>query len=158
MPRNNWPYLLRVLLKTGWTPEGLALAADTSEDRFRGFLSGKRIPDPATASVFRQILNRHKRANGLRIGGPENVVPLIPVNEIPDGVPEPLRRGVYEDPSPPAGYRQYRSIADDGTELVSLRVHWRAEERDVVAGLRTWLNRSDPIIRLLEPDASEPSS
>lgn len=158
MPRNHWPYLLRVLLKAGWTPEGLTHAAFISEDRFRGYLSGKLIPEPTTAGVFRQILNRHKRHDGLRINTPAEVVPIVPVNEIPKGAPSPLARGVFEERSAPAGYRQFRAIAEDGTELVSLRFHWRAEERDVVPGLRAWLNRADPIIRLLEPAASEQTS
>lgn len=157
MPRDHWPYLLRVLLKAGWTPEGLALAADTSEERFRAYLAGKKIPDPTTAKVFRQILNRHKR-EGLRVSNKADVVPIVPVNEISEDAPAPLTRGVWEERSAPAGYRQFRSVADDGTELVSLRFHWRAEERDVVPGLRAWLNRSDPIIRLHEPDASNQSS
>lgn len=158
MARNQWPYLLRVLLKAGWTAEGLRHAVDVSEERFRGFLSGRMIPEPKTAASFRQILNRHKRNDGLRIRSMQDVVPIIPVDEIPDGAPAPLPRGVYEDASAPAGYRQFRAIADDGTELVSLRVHWRADERDLVPGLRAWLNRADPIIRLLEPDASNPPS
>lgn len=160
MARNQWPYLLRVLLKAGWTVEGLVHAAMTTEDRFRTYLSGKAIPEPTTAQVFRQILNRHKRQDGLRIQTVSEVVPIVPVNEIPEGAPAPAPRGVFEERSAPAGYRQFRAIAEDGTELVSLRYHWRAEERDLVPGLRAWLNRSDPIIRLLEPDASEqaPSS
>lgn len=157
MPRDHWPYLLRVLLKAGWTPEGLAQAAFDTEDRVRLYLSGKRIPDSKTATVFRQILNRHKR-EGLRVTNKADVIPIVPVNEIPEGAPSPLTRGVFEDPSQPAGYRQFRMIADDGTELVSLRFHWRAEERDMVPGLQAWLNRCDPVIRLLESDASEPPS
>jgi hypothetical protein len=156
--RNHWPYLLRVLLKAGWTPEGLAHAAMTTEERFRGYLSGKLIPEEHTARVFRQILNRHKRHDGLRVQMIPDVVPIVPVTEIAEGSPAPLARGVFEERSAPAGYRQFRAIADDGTELVSLRFHWRAEERDVVPGLRAWLNRADPIIRLLEPDASEQAS
>lgn len=157
MPRDHWPYLLRVLLKAGWTPEGLAQAAFVTEDRIRLYLSGKRIPDSTTASVFRQILNRHKR-EGLQVTNKADVIPIVSVNEIPEGAPDPLARGVFEDASQPAGYRQFRMIADDGTELVSLRFHWRAEERDMVPGLQSWLNRCDPIIRLLEHDASEPPS
>lgn len=157
--RNQWPYLLRVLLKAGWTVEGLAHAADRDEDRFRAYLSGKAIPEPVTAAVFRRILNNHKRRDGLRIAARADVVPIVPVNEIAEGAPAPLTRGLIEDRSQPAGYRQYRLIADDGTELVCLRIHWRAEERDIVPGLRAWLNRADPVIRLIEPDVSEsPSS
>lgn len=159
MPRNNWPYLLRVLLKAGWTVAGLAHAAMLDEDRVRLYLSGKMAPDAKTASTFLQILNRHKRRDGIRIQRTTDVVPIVPVNEIAEGTPAPLLRGLVEDRSQPAGYRQYRLIAEDGTELVCLRIHWRAEERDIVPGLRAWLNRSDPIIRLLEPDAAaQPSS
>jgi len=153
MARNQWPYLLRVLLKAGWTVQGLALAAERDEERVRMYLSGKAIPEPVTASIYRRILNNHKRREGLRIDN-SHVIPIVPVNEIPPDAPAPLARGVFEDPSVPAGYRQFRAIADDGTELVCLRFHWRAEERDVVPGLRAWLNRADPIIRLLETDAS----
>lgn len=160
MARNQWPYLLRVLLKAGWTVEALAHVAERDEERFRLYLSGKAIPEPVTASIYRRILNNHKRRDGLRIQHSGEVIPIVPVNEIPEGAPPPLARGVFEDPSVPAGYRQFRAIADDGTELVCLRFHWRAEERDVVPGLRAWLNRTDPIIRLLETDASSnpPSS
>lgn len=157
MPRNHWPYLLRVLLKAGWTVEGLAQAAMTDADRVRGYLSGKRTPEPITARTFSQILNKHKRREGLRIRSTPDVVPIVPMNEISEDAPAPLLRGVIEDRSQPAGYRQFRAIAEDGTELVSLRFHWRAEERDVVPGLRAWLNRADPIIRL-EPGASDQSS
>jgi hypothetical protein len=157
MARNHWPYMLRVLLKAGWTVEGLAHAAMIDQDRVYGYLSGKRVPEPTTAGVFRRILNKQKRHEGLRIRITPDVVPIIPVNEISEGTPAPLLRGVIEDRSQPAGYRQFRAIAEDGTELVSLRFHWRAEERDVVPGLRAWLNRADPIIRL-EPGASESSS
>jgi hypothetical protein len=158
MPRNNWPYLLRVLLKAGWTVEGLAHAAMTDQDRVYDYLSGKRIPEPSTAGVFTRILNKQKRRDGLRIRITPDVVPIVPVNEISEGTPAPLLRGLVEDRSQPAGYRQYRLIAEDGTELVCLRLHWRAEERDLVPGLRAWLNRTDPIIRL-EPGASaQPSS
>lgn len=157
--RNQWPYVLRVLLKAGWTVEGLAQMADKSEERFRMYLSGKAVPEPVTAAIYRRILNNHKRRDGLRIQTtPENVVPIVPVSEIPEGAPEPLPRGVFEDKSQPAGYRQFRAIADDGTELVCLRFHWRAEERDVVPGLRAWLNRVDPIIRLVEPASDQPAS
>lgn len=156
MPRDHWPYVLRVLLKAGWTPVGLAQAAFDTEDRIRLYLSGKRVPDQKTASVFRQILNRHKR-EGLHVSNRADVIPIVPVNEISNDAPAPLTRGVWEERSAPAGYRQFRSIAEDGTELVCLRFHWRAEERDMIPGLRAWLNRSDPIIRL-EPDASNESS
>lgn len=159
MGQNHWPYLLRVLLKAGWTVEGLAHAADRDEARVRMFMSGKAIPEPITAAIFRQILNNHKRREGLRVQSRTEVVPIVPVNEISEGAPAPLSRGLIEDRSQPAGYRQYRLIAEDGTELVCLRIHWRAEERDIVPGLRAWLNRADPIIRLLEPGVSEsPSS
>jgi hypothetical protein len=154
MAQNQWPYLLRVLLKAGWSVEGLAHAADRDEDRVRMYLSGKAIPEPVTAAIYRRILNNHKRRDGLRVELSSHVIPIVSVNEIPEGAPAPLARGVFEDPSVPAGYRQFRAIADDGTELVCLRFHWRAEERDVVPGLRAWLNRADPIIRLLETDAS----
>jgi hypothetical protein len=53
-------------------------------------------------------------------------------------------RGVYEDPSPPDGYRRLRAIAADGTELVNLCVHRRAENRDPVPELREWLDAVDP--------------
>lgn len=156
MPCAHWPYLIRVLLKAGWTVEGLAHAADTSQERIKDYMSGRRNPEAVKAALFRRMINSHKR-DGLTVRPPGDVIPLIPVEAIPDGVPEPLPRGVFEDPSPPAGYRQFRAIAEDGTELVNLRFHWRAEERDVVPGLRAWLNRSDPIIRLLD-DASDSSS
>jgi hypothetical protein len=158
MPKNHWPYLLRILLKAGWTVDGLAQIAETNDERVRLYLSGKAVPNPTAASTFRQVLNRHKRRDGLKIKATSDVVAIIPVTEIPEGAPTPLARGVFEERSAPAGYRQYRAIAEDGTELVSLRIHWRAEERDVVPGLRAWLNRADPIIRLLESDASPPSS
>lgn len=157
MANNHWPYLLRILLKAGWSVEGLAQAAMTSEERVRLYLSAKAVPEQRTAIVFRQILNRHKRHDGLRIRHASDVIPIVPTNEIPSGAPDPLARGVFEERSAPAGYRQFRAIAEDGTELISLRFHWRAEERDVVPGLRAWLDRADPIIRLV-PDASSQSS
>jgi hypothetical protein len=60
------------------------------------------------------------------------------------GKPPKLERGVFEDPSPPAGYRHFRMIAGDGIELLSLRIHERAGERDTVAYLRAWLAEIDP--------------
>jgi hypothetical protein len=158
MARNQWPYLLRVLLKAGWTVEGLAEMAERDEARVRLYLSGKAIPEPKTATIFRQVLNRHKRRDGLRVRLTPDVIPIVPVNEIPEGAPRPLARGVFEDASIPAGYRQFRAIADDGTELVMIRFHWRAEERDLVPGLRAWLNRADPIIRLVDAETSDPPS
>lgn len=71
-----------------------------------------------------------------------------------------LARGVYEDASVPAGYRQFRAIAADGTELVSLRVQARAETElrrngpDPVLMLRQWLNAADPQLRLVTDDDS----
>jgi hypothetical protein len=116
VPRDHWPYLLRVLLKAGWTPEGLAQAAMIDEDRVRAYLAGKKRPEPITARTFRQILNRHKN-EGLRVSTQADVVPIVPVNEIAEDVPAPLTRGVWEERSAPAGYRQFRSIADDGRGL-----------------------------------------
>ena len=59
-----------------------------------------------------------------------------------------LSRGVYEDASQPEGYRQLRAIAADGTELVSLRFHRRAEYRDLVLELRRLLDEIDPLFRI----------
>lgn len=60
--------------------------------------------------------------------------------------PAPLTRGVFEDASQPADYRQFRVIAGDGTELLTLRFHWRAEVGDFVPILRELLDRADPIV------------
>ena len=55
------------------------------------------------------------------------------------------RRGVFESPCPPENYRAFEGVAEDGTLLFEIRVHRRAEDRDIVPGLRSWLNRVDPI-------------
>jgi hypothetical protein len=66
-----------------------------------------------------------------------------------DGTPVPLPRGVWEDPSVPAGYRQFRAIGSDGRELVSLRIHSAVSEHfreigpDPVVELRKWLAAVD---------------
>lgn len=60
-----------------------------------------------------------------------------------------LPRGVDAVPSPPQGYRVFRAVADDGTELLYLRVHRRANDRetcpDPVLVLRRWLDDADAV-------------
>jgi hypothetical protein len=67
-----------------------------------------------------------------------------------------LPRGVYEDASPPSGYRRLRMINGQGVELATLCFHTACDEcpdQDPVVFLRAWLNESDPPVsplRLLD--------
>jgi len=156
LSRAAWPYKLRILLKAGWTELGLSTAVNVSVDRVREYLSGIRTPEPHTAIEFEKILLAHRRA-GLGLVPPrkEADARIGPTFDGPTSpLPEGDRRGVYESPCPPEGYRSYEGVAEDGTLLFEVRVHHRAEERDIVPGLRAWLNRADPIIRLASSDRS----
>jgi hypothetical protein len=145
--RRNWPQLLRILLKAGWSEAGLAHVADVSVERVKEYLSGIREPETRVALEFDKILSSHRRAGLELVVPPKEAIAEIP----PDG-PAPQNkpsRGVYEDPLVPAHYHGYRAIAEDGTLMVELRFHERMEERDVVPGLRAWLNRGDPVIKMV---------
>lgn len=60
--------------------------------------------------------------------------------------------GVCELPVAPPDYRILLMVDDDGTPLVELRVHKRAEDRDLVPELRAWFDRvrQKPPIQLLD--------
>lgn len=147
----NWPFLLRILLKDGWTEEGLARALFTDRKRISDYLSGARVPDERTALDLGKVFRSHKRS-GLELS-PTSGPDIEPETETLAVAPP--ARGVYELLAPD-GYRHFQSITASGLLAVDLSYHKSFEERDVVPGLRRWLDRGDIILRVLS--SSDPTS
>lgn len=136
-----WPYRLRQLREPGWTDaeliEFLAKVLREKPSRVADYLSGRREPEPVKQLELGRLLATHKKRQ-------QRSVMRVLTAADEQIAAAPTSRGVFEMPFPAADYRGLYMVAEDGTLLVEIRVHKRAQERDFVPGFRAWLDRSDP--------------
>src|SRR5438067_1384790 len=101
MSKPNWPYALRVLLKAGWTEEGLALALSSPRERLADYMAGRKLPEPGVASEIRKLVAAHRRRDKMQLVGADAPADLrFPVRPSIDGptAPREEQRGVFEAP------------------------------------------------------------
>lgn len=78
--------------------------------------------------------------------------PLRPWNAPPP--PPRSERGVFEIPDAP-GYEHHLVVSSAGIPGVEIRVHESfVGNRDIVAGLRKWLNEAEPMLKIIHGDGA----
>lgn len=133
-----WPRRLRTLKQSDWSDYDLVVylsqVLHEKEAICAEYLSGRRVPDRERqlelGSLVRRHAERQRRSIMEAVRADDERTPL-----------QAFARGVYDAPFPPSGYRGLYMVAEDGTLLVEIRVHKRAQEKDFVPGFRAWLTR-----------------
>lgn len=140
-----WARRLRTLKQPDWSDYDLVVFLSKvlreKESICAEYVSGRREPErQKQLQLGKLIANHEKRQRRSIMKAVQAFDDTAPVQQIP--------RGVYDAPFPPPDYRGLYMVAHDGTLLVEIRVHKRAQERDLVPGFRAWLERVEDRERL----------
>lgn len=136
--RMFWPRRLRTLKQSDWSDHDLVVYLSKmlheEESICAEYLSGRRVPDRHRQLELGRLVSDHAMRQRRSI--------MEAVRAADESAPlQPFARGVYDAPFPGHGYRGLVMVAADGELLVEMRVHKRAQEKDMVPGFRAWLTR-----------------
>lgn len=138
MQRRFWAYRLRQLKQPDWSDYDLVVylskVLSEKESICAEYLSGRREPERERQLVLGQLIRNHLKRQQRSI--------VRAVRAADERVEEPhVAPGVYQMPFLPADWRGLYMVADDGELLVEIKVHRRAQEKDLVPGFRAWRQR-----------------
>lgn len=129
----KWAAVIAGLRALGLDDERIASEAESTPERIKLMAKGRCDPEPISGMRLRRMEVRYRRAGG---------VPTPPKPPCPE-------RGVYDLPAP-AEYESHVVISSAGIPAIEMRVHKSfIGNRDLVAGLRKWLNEADPTLKLM---------
>jgi len=152
-----WAKRLRNLKQPDWSDRDLvvflAKVLREKESICAEYLSGRREPERNRQLELGNLISNHEKRQRKSIMSAVRAADESNADSI-------VARGVYDAPFPPADYRGIYMVAADGVLLVEIRVHKRAQERDLVPGFRAWLKRVEEKelrekqpLELVTPDA-----
>lgn len=133
-----WAKRLRTLKQPDWSDYDLVVylsqVLHEKESICAEYLSGRRVPERNRQLELGRLVadhaKRQRRSIMEAVRAGDDTTPL-----------QPFPRGVYDAPFPGHAYRGLFMVAPDGELLVEMRVHKRAQEKDMVPGFRAWLTR-----------------
>lgn len=142
----RWVGVITGLRQKGFSDRVIAEYSRTTEENIGIMAKGKVDPSSVTGMMLRRMefkvrgVERKKREAHARAAAdrpPKPVVPAAP-------------RDVYEEPLAAEGYRDWRVVTSTGLLAIELRVHESfIGRRDIVRGLRAWLNEEDRILEVI---------
>lgn len=136
--RQFWARRLRQLKQPDWSDHDLVVFLShvlrEKESVCAEYVSGRREPGREKQLQLGALIANYEKRQG------RSIMRAVRANDETNPV-QAYARGVYDAPFPAENYRGIYMVADDGTLLVEIRVHKRAQEKDMVPGFRAWLQR-----------------
>lgn len=133
-----WARRLRQLKQPDWSDHDLVVFLSKvlreRESICAEYLTGRREPERVKQLELGKLISNHMKRQR------RSIMSAVAATEEQNGLPL-IAGGVYDSPFPPPEYRGLYMVSDDGVLLVEIRVHQRAQEKDLVPGFRAWRER-----------------
>lgn len=138
MQTRFWAYRLRQLKQPDWSDYDLVVylckVLREKESICAEYLSGRREPERERQHILAKLISDHRKRQD------RSIMRAVTAADEPSAAPLPPG-GVYEMPFPAPQYRGLYMVSEDGVLLVEIKVHERAQEKDLVPGFRAWRER-----------------